>query len=51
MIKNSAHRISRTHTPAFKARVARAALRGDKSMAQLCQKFQPHANQITNWKR
>ena len=44
MIKNSAHRISRTHTPAFKARVARAPLCEDKTMAQLCQKFEPHAS-------
>ena len=51
MIKKSARRIRRTQTPAFKARVARAALCEVKTMAQLCQEFEPHAIQITKWKR
>ena len=46
-----ARRVRRTHTPVFKARVALAALREDKTMAQLCQEFDLHANQITEWKR
>ena len=46
-----ARRVRRTHTPEFKARVALAALREDKTMAQLCQEFDLHANQITEWKR
>ena len=46
-----ARRVRRTHTPEFKARVALAALREDKTMAQLCQEFELHANQITEWKR
>ena len=46
-----ARRIRRTHTPEFKARVALAALREDKTMAQLCQEFDLHVNQITDWKR
>ena len=41
----------RTHNPEFKARVALAALREDKTLVQLCQEFDLHANQITEWKR
>ena len=44
-----ARRLRRTHTPEFKARVALAALREDKTLAQLCQEFELHANQITEW--
>jgi transposase-like protein len=46
-----AKRVRRQHTGAFKAQVALAALREDKTMAQLCQEFDLHANQITEWKR
>ena len=40
----------RNHTAAFKAKVAMAALRGDKTLAELSQQFDVHANQITEWK-
>ena len=46
-----ARRVRRQHTSAFKAQVALAALREDRTMAQLCQEFDLHANQITEWKR
>jgi transposase len=46
-----ARRVRRTHTPEFKARVALAALRDDKTLAQLCEEFDLHANQISEWKR
>ena len=48
---SAARRVRRTHNPQFKARVALAALRDDKTLAQLCQEFDLHANQITDWKR
>ena len=40
----------RDHTPAFKAKVALAAVRGDKTLAELAQQFDIHPNQITQWK-
>ena len=43
-------RTRRNHTPAFKARVALAALKGEKTLAGLSQQFDVHANQITTWK-
>ena len=49
--KASARRTRRTHNPAFKAQVALAALREDRTLAQLCEQFELHPNQITEWKR
>ena len=40
----------RNHTPAFKAKVALAAIKGDRTLAQLAEQFDVHANQITLWK-
>ena len=43
-------RTRRNHTPAFKAKVALAALKGEKTLGELAQQFDVHANQITTWK-
>jgi transposase-like protein len=39
----------RNHKPDFKAKVALAALKGDMTLAELSDKFDVHANQITEW--
>jgi transposase len=43
-------RTRRTHAPAFKAKVALAAIKGEKTLAELAQQYDVHANQITAWK-
>ncbi|MGJ0426215.1 IS3 family transposase [Methylocystis sp.] len=43
-------RSRRTHSPAFKAKVALAAIRGEKALAELAQLFDVHPNQITTWR-
>ena len=43
-------RSRRTHSPAFKAKVALAAVKGEKTLAELAQLFDVHPNQITTWK-
>jgi transposase-like protein len=43
-------RARRNHTPAFKAKVALAAIKGDRTLAQLAEQFDVHPNQITTWK-
>ena len=40
----------RNHTAAFKAKVALAAVKGDRTLAQLAEQFDVHPNQITSWK-
>ncbi len=43
-------RARRTHSPAFKAKVALAAIKGDKTLAELAQQYDVHPNQITTWR-
>ncbi len=40
----------RNHSAAFKAKVALAAVKGDRTIAQLAEHFDVHPNQITTWK-
>ena len=41
----------RNHSPAFKAKVALAALKGEKTIGDLSAQFDVHANQITGYRR
>src|ERR1700748_2855897 len=43
-------RARRTHSPAFKVKVALAAIKGEKTLAELAKQFDVHPNQITAWK-
>jgi transposase-like protein len=43
-------RARRHHAPAFKAKVALAAIKGEMTLAQLAEHFDVHPNQITQWK-
>jgi transposase-like protein len=40
----------RNHTPGFKAKAALAAIKGDRTLAELAEQFDVHPNQITSWK-
>ncbi len=41
----------RNHSSVFKAKVALAAIRGDKTLAELAEQFEVHPNQIQDWRR
>jgi transposase-like protein len=43
-------RARRNHSPAFKVKVAVAAIKGDRTLSELAQHFDVHPNQITAWK-
>ncbi len=43
-------RTRRNHGATFKAQVALAAIKGDKTLAELAEQFRVHPTQITEWK-
>jgi len=43
-------RARRNHNPAFKAKVALAAFKGETTLAELAHLYDVHPNQITAWK-
>ena len=43
-------RSRRNHTPAFKAKVAIAAIKGDQTVAELAKRVDVHPNSIVQWK-
>jgi transposase len=44
-------RTRRNHSGSFKAKVAVAALRGDKMLTEIAEQYQIHPIQVTEWKR
>ena len=40
----------RNHSPAFKVKVAVAAIKGEKTLIELAQEFDVHPNQIKQWR-
>ncbi len=44
-----ARRPRRNHSPAFKAKAAVAAIKGEKTLIELAQDFNVHPNQIKQW--
>lgn len=49
--KASGRRTRRLFSSEFKAKVVLSALREDKTMAELCQQYELHPNQINDWKK
>ena len=41
----------RNHSPAFKAKVALEATKGEETLIAIAERFDVHPNQITKWKR
>lgn len=41
----------RNHLPAFKAKVAIEALKGEKTVNEIAAQYQVHPNQVTQWRR
>lgn len=41
----------RNHVAAFKAKVALEAIKGEKTVAEIAQRFDVHPNQVTEWRR
>ena len=44
-------RTRRNHASGFKAKVALAAVKGDKTVVEIAQHYEVHPNQVTEWKR
>ncbi len=46
-----ARRSRRNHSPAFKANLALATVKGERTLAELAEHFDVHPNQIQDWKK
>ena len=49
--QNMSKRPRRNHAPAFKAKVALEAMKGEQTLVELSERYQVHPNQITEWKK
>ena len=45
-----ARRARRNHTPTLKAKAAQAAIKGEKTMSELAQQIDVHANRTKQWR-
>src|SRR5450830_2027938 len=50
-VSTMSRRPRRNHSPAFKARVALEAVKGEETLITIAARFDVHPNQITKWKR
>ena len=48
--KTMGRRPRRNHSPAFKAKAAVSAIKGEKTLIELAQEFDVHPNQIKQWR-
>jgi transposase len=48
--ESMSRRPRRNHTSAFKAKVAIAAIKGDRTLVQLAEQFDVHPNHVSTWK-
>ena len=46
-----ARRPRRNHGAEFKAKAALAAIRGDKTLAEIAEQFEVHPHQVTQWRK
>ena len=44
-------RTRRNHSPGFKAKVALAAMKDDKTIAEIAEQFEVHPTLVTEWRR
>jgi transposase-like protein len=51
MSKSMSKRPLRNHAAAFKAKVALEAIKGEKTVTEIAQRFDVHPNQVTEWRR
>jgi transposase len=49
--KSMTKRTRRNHSGSFKAKVALAALRGEKTLVEIAEQYQVHPTQVTEWKK